>query len=450
MRVAVVGSGISGLACAWLLARPHQVTLFEAAHRLGGHTHTVDVSVAGKALAVDTGFLVFNRATYPNLVALFDHLGITCARSDMSLSVRLMDEDIEWCGSHLASLFAQRRNLVRPAFLGMLRDILRFNRDARRTDTTAATLGEFLAQGRYGKAFRDWYLLPMAGAIWSCPTATMLDYPWHSFARFCTNHGLLQIAGRPAWYTVPGGARRYVERMAADLTDIRLGCAVRQVITSQPLVSSENVTGANVTATQVTQSSAAPAGLAGAADAAVRLVTDSGVEGFDAVVLACHSDQALAMLPDAPTPLHAALGAIGWQTNAAVLHTDRALLPRRESAWAAWNYLAGQGTADGRAVGVSYLINRLQPIDTSEPVMVTLNPPIEPDPSRVLARLSYEHPVFGPASDAAQQTLDRQQGTQGVWFAGAWTGYGFHEDGLRSAIRVARGLGVTPPWTTPA
>ncbi len=444
MKIAVVGSGISGLAAAWLLSTRHAVTLFEAGSAPGGHTHTVDVEVEGTPIAVDTGFLVFNRVTYPNLVALFETLEVPVVASDMSLSVSLSEEDIEWCGSTLASLFVQPRNLVRPRFLGMLRDVLRFNRLARRAAQTAAaqplatrrgsgalpaadhdlTLGDLLRREGFGRAFRDWYLLPMAGAIWSCPTATMLDYPWLPFARFCANHGLLQITDRPQWYTVAGGARGYVERILARLADVRCNSAVRQV---QPLPS-----------------------IASGEPACVEVRTDQSVERFDQVVLACHSDQALALLPQPGEGVREVLSAFGWQANEVVLHTDTALLPRRQGAWAAWNYLAGRSGANGVPVGVSYLINRLQPLPVRTPVVVTLNPPRAPDRSRVLRQLTWHHPVFGPSSVAAQKALPALQGRNGLWFAGAWTGHGFHEDGLRSALAVANGLGVRAPWQTTA
>ncbi len=450
MKIAVVGSGISGLAAAWLLSTRHAVTLFESEPRPGGHTHTVDVQIGTTQVSVDTGFLVFNRVTYPNLVALFEALQVPVVASDMSLSVSLLDEDIEWCGSTLGSLFVQPRNLVRPRFLGMLRDVLRFNRVAGRaaraggtpgaepvgpgfgdeiTAVSAAratgpddplTLGQFLDREGFGSAFRDWYLLPMAGAIWSCPTETMLEYPWLSFARFCANHGLLQITHRPQWYTVAGGARGYVERLLAVLTDVRCGTPVRQVL---PL----------------------PAGPEGRASG-VHVRTDQGTEWFDQVVFACHSDQALALLPQAGADLRKVLSAFGWQANEVVLHTDTALLPRRRGAWAAWNYLAGRAGASGRPVGVSYLINRLQPLSVQTPVIVTLNPPQRPDGARVLRQLTWHHPVFGPASAAAQRALPALQGRDGLWFAGAWTGHGFHEDGLRSALVVANRLGVRAPW----
>ncbi len=405
MRIAVIGSGISGLAAARLLSRGHGVSLFEAQPRLGGHAHTVDVTLDGISHPVDTGFLVYNRATYPNLVRLFAELGVPAAPSEMSFSVSLADPALEWAGTSLGTLFAQRTNLLRPGFLRMVRDVLRFNREAPRAGG-AATLGEFLAAGRYSAEFRDWYLLPMAAAIWSCPTRTMLAYPFAAFARFFLNHGLLRLADRPQWLTVPGGSRRYVEAIARGLPDVRLATPVRALERH---------------------------------DAMVRV----NGERFDAVVLACHSDQALALLGASATDTERrVLGAIPYQANRAVLHTDATLLPRRRRAWSAWNYSAGADGPDGRAVSVHYLLNKLQPLPFARPVVVSLNPHREPAPATVIAEIDYEHPVFGAGSGAAQARLPEIQGMRRTWFCGAWTRYGFHEDGLVSAIAVADALGA--------
>lgn len=421
-RIAVVGSGIAGLSCAWLLSRTHRVTLFEADTRPGGHTHTVDVEVEGKRFPVDTGFLVFNDRTYPNLCAMFDHLGVASVESDMSFSVRIDEARLEWAGSNLATVFAQKRNLVKPEFWGMLKDILRFNREAtaavRATSPVPGTVGEFLDAGGYGRALREWYLLPMSAAIWSCPTERMLEYPASTFLRFCHNHGLLQVSNRPLWRTVSGGGREYVHRLLAELSDVRLGTPVASV--TRP-----------------------PSG-------GVAVATPQGVEHFDEVVLASHSDQSLAMLADADESERAVLAAVRYQPNEAWVHTDAALLPRERNAWAAWNYLAGSPRADGRPVAVSYLLNKLQPLPCRAPVVVTLNPVREPRPGSVLRRISYSHPVFDRPAIGAQERLARVQGQRGVWFCGAWTGYGFHEDGLRSALTVANALGVMAPWQTQA
>lgn len=417
-RIAVVGGGIAGLASAWLLARTDRVTLFEAGGYVGGHTNTIDVEVDGRLHPVDTGFLVFNRQTYPNLCALFEWIGVAAVESEMSFGVSLADPDIEWAGSDLGTVFAQRSNLVRPAFLAMLRDIGRFNRSttqmAAEGEMPNVSLGDYLVANRYGAAFRDWYLLPMAAAIWSCPTRTMLDYPLATFVRFCHNHGLLHIFDRPQWLTVKGGGRSYVRRIVSELEDVRVATPVIDVTRH---------------------------------DQGVWIRTRDGGEWFDEVVFACHSDQALALLGAGATREERhILSAVRYQDNVAVVHTDTALLPRRQKVWSAWNYLGGRGAPDDRPVSVSYLINRLQPLPFETPVVVSLNPFVEPEQGKLIRRIEYAHPVFDQAAIAAQAALPRIQGSNRSWFCGAWTGYGFHEDGLKSAIAVARGLGVEVPW----
>jgi len=417
-RVAVVGSGIAGLAAAHGLARHGEVTLFEAGDWFGGHSHTVDVEFEGRRHGVDTGFLVYNERTYPTLIALFAELDVATAPSDMSFSVRVPDADLEWSGSSLDTVFAQRRNLLRPAFWGMLGEVVRFNRIATALAQSqgpggAAALDEsiadFLAEHRFGTAFRDWYFLPMIGCIWSCPTDQMLRFPISTMIRFCHNHGLLQIADRPQWHTVRGGARTYVAKMLETIADARLRTPVRSV-------------------------SRLPRG-------GVELATDAGRERYDAVVLACHSDQALALLADASDDERRVLGAIRYQPNRAVLHTDRSVLPARPRAWAAWNYERATGRGrDETAVCLHYLINRLQPLPFTAPVIVSLNPVSEPAAATVHGEFSYAHPVFDAAAVAAQARLPALQGRGGVWFCGAWTRYGFHEDGLLSGRAACDGI----------
>ncbi len=429
-RIAVVGGGISGLASAWALAAPereHEVVLFEAAHYVGGHTHTVDVSlpdVDGNRVThgVDTGFLVFNRRTYPGLDALFRELDVPVTDSDMSFSVQARADGLEWSGADLAAVFAQRRNLARPAFWHMLAQVMRFNRlataEADRSDGTTPleSLGDFLDRHGFSIAFRDWYLLPMIACIWSCPPRHMLDFPLATLVRFCRNHGLLQVRDRPQWLTVQGGGREYVRRMLTRLHDVRLSTPVRGLRRD----------GANVW-----------------------LRTAHGEERFDAVVLACHSDQALRLLgSDATVSEREVLGAIRYQPNDAVLHTDTALLPRHRQAWAAWNFESGNASGDGaRPVCLHYWLNRLQPLPFGGAVMVSLNPLRQPDPARVIDRFQYDHPVFDLAAMAAQRKVPAMQGERNTWFCGAWTGYGFHEDGLQSAWRVVEHidrLGAAP------
>jgi len=417
-RVAVVGSGISGLAAARQLSQHAHVVLFEADARLGGHAHTVDVSLGGVTHGVDTGFLVFNHDTYPQLVQLFQQLGVRTAPSEMSFSVQAPEQNLLWSGTNLDTVFAQRRNLLRPAFLGMLRDLMRFNRETtelaekQQESALSQPIGDWLLARGFGQAFRDWYLLPMLGCIWSCPTDQMLRFPVATMIRFCHNHGLIRVTNRPQWYTVQGGSREYVRRMAASITELRTNTAVLAVRRSQD-------------------------GRGG-----VWLDTAQGTEHFDAVVLAGHTDQSLRLLgTHATLAERATLGAIAYQANRAVLHTDASVLPARQKAWAAWNYVrAPQHAQEQSAVCLHYLINKLQPLPWQQPVVVSLNPLREPAPGTVHGEYTYHHPVFDTAAIAAQARVPALQGQHGVWFAGAWTRYGFHEDGLMSGLAAAEHL----------
>jgi uncharacterized protein len=432
-RVAVIGSGISGLSVAHGLASSANVTLFEAGSYFGGHTHTVDVTVNaivnGKTSpithGVDTGFLVFNERTYPELIRLFGELQVETAASEMSFSVQVPDIGMEWSGCDLNTVFAQRSNLVKPGFWRMLKDMLRFNKicTALALQNQEATLqqpiADFLTQHRFSSEFRDWYFLPMIGCIWSCPTDQMLRFPISTMIRFCHNHGLMQITNRPRWFTVTGGAKHYVEKMLKCIPDARLNTPVRAVRrdgrrTARSLVG--DPVGAWVT-------------------------TDHGTEHFDEVVLACHSDQALALLGDASEAERQVLSAIRYHPNRAVLHTDTSVLPKRKLAWAAWNYeRATRGPREQTSVCLHYLLNRLQPLPFDTPVIVSLNPVKQPRSETVQGEYHYEHPVFDMAAIAAQKRVPELQGQNHTWFCGAWTRYGFHEDGLMSGLAVVQGL----------
>lgn len=420
MKIAIVGSGISGLAVAHALQGRAELTLFEAASYFGGHTHTVDVTLpttqGSTTWGVDTGFLVFNERTYPNLIRLFGELGIPTAKTDMSFSVQAgaAGRRLEWNGASLNSVFAQRGNLFNWRFLRMLREVLRFNRlatalaEAGADEQLVQPLGIWLDVQGFSAEFRDWYFLPMMACIWSCPTAQMLEFPVATMIRFCHNHGLIQVNGRPQWWTVAGGARSYVEKIVARVPDKRLNTPVRRI--------ERDALGVTVT-------------------------TDQGSQRFDQVVLATHSDQALGLLGQPSAEEARVLGAIRYQANRAVLHTDASVLPRRRLAWAAWNYeRAAASEHENSRVCLHYLLNQLQPLPFEQPVVVSLNPLREIASQHVLGDYDYAHPVFDLGAIAAQKELPRLQGRQRTWYAGAWTGYGFHEDGLKSGLSVAQQL----------
>lgn len=416
-RIAVIGAGISGLGSAYFLNRQHDVVLFEAGGYLGGHSNTVDVTLEGRTCGVDTGFLVFNERTYPNLIALFEELGVASIASDMSFGVSMDDGAMEWAGTSLDTVFAQRAHLLSPSFLGMIKDILHFNRHAdaylAQCLQTPVTLGALLRQHGYGERFREAYMLPMAAAIWSSSPRDILDFPAATFLRFCLNHGLLQVNDRPQWRTVAGGSRNYVAKMAATLPERRVASAVAGVRreNGQLVVSSS-----------------------------------AGDEVFDAVVFATHAPTTLELLLDADADERAILGGVRYQPNRAWLHTDVRLMPRRRKVWSAWNYLSSPAQDGQRPVCVTYWLNQLQDLPFETPVLVTLNPHTPPAPETVHASFDYEHPIMDQSTIAAQQQLPSIQGKDGIWYAGAWTGYGFHEDGLKSALRVAAAFDVAPDW----
>ena len=410
LNVAVVGSGVAALSAAWLLSREHRVTLYEKAERLGGHSNTVIAGAMGGEVAVDTGFICLNDATYPNLIALFEHLGVPTRATDMSFAVSRDQGRFEYAAP---GLFAQRRNLLRPRFWSMLGEILRFYRqapvDLAGLTDPQLTLGDYLKREGFSEAFREDHLLPMAAAIWSSPAHTLMDYPAEAFIRFCGNHGLLKLVGRPLWRTVEGGSRIYVERLAQAISDIRLSCGVTSVRRTDKGV----------------------------------VVHDSqgGAARFDHVVVGAHADQALAMLAEPTARERQVLGTFRYSRNLTVLHTDQTLMPRRRRAWASWNYIGTDG-----GLCVTYWMNRLQGIEGQD-LFVTLNPPRPPRPDTLLRSELYEHPIFNPAAIQAQKQLWSLQGQGGVWFCGAHFGAGFHEDGLQSGLAVAEQLGgVRRPW----
>lgn len=414
LRIAVVGSGISGLSAAWLLAKNHEVTLFEADDRLGGHSHTVEAG----GIPVDTGFIVYNEITYPNLAALFDHLGVETQASTMSFAVSLDEGRLEYSGTGLGGLFAQPGNLARPRFWRMLRELLRFYREAPRELPAMGeqSLGTYLESRGYGEAFCDDHLYPMAAAIWSTPAADVGRYPAAAFVRFCDNHGLLKLAGRPIWRTVKGGSRSYVRRILDDFPGTVLaGHRVRAVTR---------------------------------AGGSVDVVDGHGVtRRFDHVVLAAHADQALRMLSDASRAEREVLGAFSYTANEAVLHCDPSLMPLRRKVWSSWNYLS-RDTGDARNLSVTYWMNRLQDIRPDFPLFVTLNPLREPKPGSVFMRQTCHHPAFDTDAMRMQKRLWSLQGTGNIWFCGAYFGSGFHEDGLQSGLAVAEALGgAKRPWS---
>ena len=422
MKLAIVGSGISGLAVAHTLKDHADITVFEAGDYFGGHTHTVDITLPTPqglvTHGVDTGFLVFNERTYPNLINLFAELKVETAPSDMSFSVKvpgaLNGKTLEWSGTDLNSVFAQRGNLVNPRFWRMLADVMRFNAlctriaKEQREKELQQPLSDFLRTHKFSEPFRDWYFLPMLGCIWSCPTDQMLQFPVATMIRFCHNHGLIQVTNRPQWFSVVGGARNYVEKILAGVHDKRLNTPVRLI--------ERDAQG-------------------------VRIITDGHAERFDQVVIATHTDQALSMLRQASGEERSLLGAIRYQDNRAVLHTDASVLPANPKTWAAWNYeRAASSERESSRVCLHYLLNRLQRIPFAQPVVVSLNPLHDIDPATIVGEYDYAHPVFDLAAIEAQKRLPLLQGQQHTWYAGAWAGYGFHEDGLKSGLQVGRAL----------
>jgi len=418
-KICVVGTGIAGMSAAWLLSQNHDVTVYEKDDRIGGHTNTVDVD----GLGIDTGFIVYNQANYPNLIALFEHLGVDTQSTDMSFGVSVNNGNFEYAGSNLQGLFAQKRNLFRPRFWAMVKDILRFYKEApeaiRNDHTASLSLGDFMLAGDYSASFQRDHILPMGAAIWSTPVDLMMDYPLKSFVRFCENHGLLQIRNRPKWRTVTGGSHRYVEKLTDNYkTNIHTNRAAQSVWKENGSVYVEDRNGIT--------------------------------EEFDHVILAGHADQSLATLRDPHPTETKLLSTFSYQANKAILHTDETLMPRNRKAWSSWNYLS-EGNDSTEAVCVTYWMNRLQKLDTQTQYFVTLNPSRSPREDSIIRSFLYHHPVFDKDAIAAQRMLWNIQGQNNIWFCGSYFGYGFHEDALQSGLAVAEACGgMTRPWQMPA
>ena len=422
LKIAIIGSGISGLSSAWLLDKQHNVTIFEQDSRLGGHTNTVDIQTSAGTIAVDTGFIVFNERCYPNLVALFKQLDIKYLGTDMSFGVSLDSGRLEYSGSNsIATMFAQKRNIFRPRFWRMIKDLLRFYKQSSgwlETLPAELSLGDLLRQEKFGAGFCEDHLLPMSAAIWSTPIEKMLAYPAKTFLRFCDNHGLLQVDERPQWQTVKGGSREYVKRMTSDFSGtIKLNCGIAKVRRF-----SDHVI----------------------------LVDEHGdSHRFDHVVMAGHADQSLAIIEDPSSAEQDLLGAFAYERNDAVLHRDERLMPKRRDVWSSWNYLADT-TQKTDKVSVSYWMNLLQHLPCHESIILTLNPLLEPHNDQIYCRFNYQHPVFNDKALKAQQHLWALQGERRTWFCGSYFGYGFHEDGIQSGLAVAEQLGKTNrPWIVP-
>lgn len=433
MKTAIIGSGISGLTAAWLLHRSHDITVYEANDYIGGHTHTVEVDYDGEQFAIDTGFIVYNDWTYPNFIALLEQLGVANQPTSMSFSVRCDRTHTEYNGSSLSGLFAQRSNLFRPRFHRLIRDILRFNRESLsllETDGEELTVSEYIQQNGYSEQFANQYLIPMGAAIWSCPPETFGQFPMRFIVEFYRNHGLLSVRNRPQWRVIAGGSHRYVEKLTAPFADrIRLSSPVTGI--------ERDETGVTIRA------------------------TGHEAERFEQIVFACHSDQALRILGDGATPTERELlGEFPYEENSAVLHTDASVLPKRRRAWASWNYHVGEDWP-GSSATVTYNMNILQTLDARHTYNVTLNCPVggesmgpgrpqtdarEIDPDRVIDRFVYHHPIYTTRRRAAQQRHTELINQHRTSFCGAYWGYGFHEDGVNSALAVSRGLGVEPPW----
>ncbi len=417
MKIAIIGSGISGLGAAYILNNKHEITVYEKNDYIGGHSRTVMVDTKDGKVPVDTGFIVFNDRNYPLLTGLFKHLDVPTDESDMSFGVSINNGWLEYGTQNFENIIAQKNNLLRLQYWLMVRDVFRFNRRAHAylDKDESITIGQCLKELGMGNWFRDYFLLAMGGAIWSTPLEKMLDFPAKTFIRFFDNHGLLSVNDQPQWHTVQGGSREYVSRITASFMDrIKLNCGVESVTRHSDRVEIKDKTGA--------------------------------VETYDQVIFACHSDQAMKMLTNPTTLENEIIGDVKYQPNEMVLHSDTDFMPQRKKAWASWVYLSEQREDKSQSVSLSYWMNNLQPLLTKQPIIVTLNPGREPNPELTHDKYTFEHPVFSPEAIRAQTRIDEVQGKDRIWYAGAWLRYGFHEDGLLSAVNVAKKLGVSIPW----
>lgn len=408
-KIAIIGSGISGTSSAYYLNKlGYDVTVFEGSDYFGGHTNTIDIDIDNKTIPVDTGFLVHNDRTYPNLIDFFNELEIETYASEMTFSVKRIDDDIAWAGTNLLTLFAQPKNLFNLKFWAFLKEILHFNKMSHDylkecSDNLNITLGDLLESKGYSENFKNWYLLPMGGCIWSTPTKQMLDFPAYTFLVFCHNHGLLQVFNRPQWKTLKNGCRTYVKKALSN---------IKKKYLNEKVVSVYKV------------------------DEGVKVKTTNNEELFDYCIFSCHAPQALEPILNPDPRIKDVLSAFKYQPNKAVLHLDEQVLPKEKSAWAAWNYLSGKNDQGDDAVSVTYLINNLQPVPTLKAIMVTLNPIFEINENLIFKEIEYEHPIFDSAAVLAQAKIDDIQGIDGMFFCGAWQRYGFHEDGILSAKKM--------------
>lgn len=416
MKVVIIGSGISGLGAAYLLNEAgHDVRIYEKNNYIGGHSRTIEVNIGGKKIPVDTGFIVFNYRNYPNLTGMFKHLNVVVEKSDMSFGASIANGWFEYGTQNVSNVFTQKENVLRPQFWKMIYDILKFNRNAKKYIESDLTLGQCLEELGMGEWFKHYYLLAMGGAIWSTPMKGMLDFPARAFIRFFDNHGLITINDQPQWYTVTGGSREYVKKLTASFKDkIKLNCGASKVERNNGKITVHD--------------------------------TNGGSEEFDNIIFACHSDQAIRLLQDPTDQEKKIIGAIKYQPNNIIVHSDESFMPKRKGAWASWVYLSEGKQDSNNSISLSYWMNRLQNIESVKPIIVTLNTSRKPNPQLVHDQHVFEHPVFDEAAISAQDKVDSIQGQNNTWYCGAYLKYGFHEDGFSSAVKVAQKLGVNIPW----